>query len=77
MGGAGSCPLVGGAGSCPLVSGVELEVVPLVGRTTSGAAFIEQLCAQEDFKQFIPTCWLLSLRHPSTGANRLLGGTRS
>ena len=45
---------------------MELEVVPLVGRPMSGAAFIEQLCAQEDFKQFIPTCWLLSLRHPST-----------
>ena len=56
---------------------MELEVVPLVGRPMSGAAFIEQLCAQEDFKQFIPTCWLLSLRHPSTGADRLLGGTRS
>ena len=45
---------------------VELDVVPLVGRTTSGGAFIEQLCVQEDFKQFIPACWLLSLRHPST-----------
>ena len=51
---------------------MELDVVPLVGRTTSGGAFIEQLCVQEDFKQFIPACWLLSLRHPSTWVGQVL-----
>ena len=38
-------------GLVPVHWGVELGLVPLVGRAMSGGVFIDQLCAEEDLKQ--------------------------
>ena len=63
---------------------VELRVVPLVGRALSRDVFrgscelsttLGSLSA--DGGTVFPPYWLFGLRHPSTGACKLLGGASS
>ena len=63
---------------------VQPGLVPLVGRVLSGVVLIRQLWAPENFINSLSADgWgcapvlLFGLRHPSTGACRLLGGARS